>query len=199
MAQRTPIQLIAGVGGACFLLFWPFVLGRRVPLLGWADLGFHELGHLVASPFGTVIHFLAGSTTQVLVPIGLAGYFWLSQRDPLGTGLMLAWAATSLQDASVYIGDAPYQRLPLIGGHHDWSFLLGRWHLIDEAAGIASMVWFIGLLSGLAALETLAYPLLVRWNRARTASTLARRFSDAPVREVRNPPKRARGINRPGR
>ncbi len=28
-------------------------------------------------------------------------------------------------DVSIYIADAPFQRLPLIGGSHDWAYLLG--------------------------------------------------------------------------
>ena len=186
--EHTRTQTAAALGGALFLLFWPFVLGRRVPLLGWADLGFHELGHLVATPFGTVVHFLAGSTTQVLVPVGLGVYFWFSQRDRLAAALMLAWAASSFQDVSVYIADAPHKRLPLIGGHHDWAFLLGRWRLIDHAGGIASMVWFIGLVAGVSGLWIMLEPVVGRVRTARGRHRRAARFATAPVREPRNPP-----------
>ncbi len=34
----------------------------------------------------------------------------------------------------MYIADAPYQRLPLIGGEHDWAFLLGPGGLADLSA-----------------------------------------------------------------
>ena len=187
MRQRTDRQLLIGVGTALFVLVWPFVLGRRVPLLGWADLGFHELGHMLATPLGETIHFLAGSTTQVLVPLGLAVYFWVTQRDSLATGIVLAWAASSFQDASVYIADAPYQRLQLIGGRHDWSFLLGRWHLIDQADTIASFVWFVGLVIGLFGLWVLVEPMVTRRSRRVRNQRLQERFASAPVREIRNP------------
>ncbi len=189
MKERKPLHLALGAIGIVFLMFFPFVLGRRVPLLGWADLGFHELGHMLAIPFGTTVHFIAGSATQVLVPIGLAVYFWHKQRDRLATGLMLGWAASSFQDVSVYIADAPYQRLPLIGGTHDWSFLLGRWHLIDQAAGIASMVWFVGLLLGLAGLAVLLHPSAAAGLARCRTLRVRRRFANAPVREIRNPPR----------
>ena len=39
--------------------------------------------------------------------------------------LCLAWAGTSAHEASIYIADAPYERLELIGGYHDWAFVLG--------------------------------------------------------------------------
>ena len=56
--------------------------------------------------------------------------------------------ATNFQDASVYIADAPYQRLELIGGEHDWAFVLGHEGLdrLHQAAQIASTVRGIGVL-----------------------------------------------------
>lgn len=117
-----------------------------MPLLGLVDLGFHELGHLLTYPFPDVVTAMMGSVTQVAVPLGVALYFLLVRRDRLGGGLCLAWAATSAQNASVYIADAPTQALPLLGdGIHDWAFVLGRWHAIDKAGGIAAGVKGFGL------------------------------------------------------
>lgn len=185
MSWRSHGRYVAGVGAIAFLLWFPYVRSTRVPLLWAADLGFHELGHLLAVPLGETAHFLAGSTTQVLVPVGLACYFWLRLRDPLATGLMLAWAATAAQDVSVYVADAPYERLPLIGGHHDWAFLLGRWGVIDAAPSIARSVWVVGLLAGLGGLILCAVPLatpLVARKRSRSATPQA---GDLPVRPAR--------------
>ncbi len=115
---------------ACFSFgFFAFVRGTRVPLLGLVDLGFHEFGHMVTYWLPDVITASMGSITQVMVPVGLATYFLVFRKDRLGGGVCLAWAATSAQDASVYIADAPYQRLHLIGGTHDWAFVLGPEHL----------------------------------------------------------------------
>lgn len=186
--ERTRGHLLAGIGVSAAMMVFAFALGRRVPLLGWADLGFHELGHMLAIPFGTAIHFVAGSATQVAVPVGLAVYFWVTQRDPLGTGFTLVWAGTAAQDTSVYIADAPYQRLQLIGGQHDWAFLFNRWDLMGQAEGIASMVWLVGLLMAFFGAALLVAPLVGSWRAARRGDELAARFADAPVREVRNPP-----------
>ena len=160
---RITGRYLAGLAGISFLLWFPFVQGRRVPLLWAADLGFHELGHLLARPFGETIHFLAGSSTQVLVPAVLAAYFWIWQRDHMATGLMLAWTAAAAQDAAVYIADAPQQLLPLIGGHHDWNYLLSHWHALDVAAPIARTVWLIGLTAGLIGIAVCSTPLLRHW------------------------------------
>jgi hypothetical protein len=64
---------------------------------------------------------------------------WRS-RDLLGTGLCLAWASGSAQEVSVYVADAPYERLELIGGHHDWAFILGRLGALDAAHTLATAV-----------------------------------------------------------
>ena len=164
-------RYVAGLGVIGFLLWFPFVRGVRVPLLWAADLGFHELGHMLAIPFGTTLHFLAGSTTQVLVPAGLAVYFWLWQRDAMASGVTLAWAASSAQDASVYIADAPSQSLPLIGGHHDWNYLLSQWQLLDSSAGIARSVLALGALLGVAAVAVAAFPLFRQWRMSEIAAS----------------------------
>ncbi len=188
MKQRRPTEYLAALLGAAVALVWPFGFGRRIPLLGWADLGFHELGHMLAIPFGTVIHFLAGSFTQVAVPLGLAGYFWLRLRDRLAVGLMLVWAAGSAHDVSVYVADAPYQRLALIGGQHDWAFLLGRWDMIGQAAGTATMIRLLGAGFGAAGLGVLAAPLVATVRDRHRERRLQRRFAGSRVRPVRNPP-----------
>ncbi|MFQ5555720.1 MAG: hypothetical protein ACE5GC_10185 [Acidimicrobiia bacterium] len=159
---RATGRCLAGLAGIGVLLWFPFVLGRRVPLLSAADLGFHELGHMLAIPLGTTAHFLAGSTTQVLVPVGIAAYFWFRQRDHMATGVMLAWAASSAQDASVYIADAPYQHLPLIGGHHDWNWLLSHWQALSSASTVARAVWLAGFAAGIAGVAVCSAPLVVQ-------------------------------------
>lgn len=141
---------------ACALMgFFPYVQQRRVPLLGGVDLGFHELGHMLTYVFPDIISALMGSVFQVAVPLGLAVYFGLRRRDLLAAGLCLAWAGVSAADASVYIADAPFQRLPLIGGSHDWAYLLGpaAFDNMDGAAAIAGTVKAVGavlILAGIA-------------------------------------------------
>jgi hypothetical protein len=139
---------------ACGVLGWfAFVRGVNVPLLWMVDLGFHELGHLVTRWAPEVVMAMMGSINQVAVPLGIAVYFLWIRRDLLGGALCLAWASTSAQNASVYIGDAPYQRLQLIGGFHDWAFVLGPQHfnMLDRAALIAGVVKGFGIILWVAA------------------------------------------------
>jgi hypothetical protein len=148
-------RYVAGVVACAVIGYFPYVQQRRVPLLGGVDLGFHELGHMLTYVFPDVITAIMGSVFQVVIPLGLAAYFGLRRRDLLAAGLCLAWAGTSAADVSVYIADGPFQRLPLIGGSHDWAFLLGpaAFDNLDGAAAIAGAVKVFGgllVLAGIA-------------------------------------------------
>jgi hypothetical protein len=149
---RNTWRWLAGLAGCGALGWWVFVRGTYVPFLSLVDLGFHELGHLLTYWLPSVVTAMMGSINQVLVPLGLAGYFLWIRRDRLGGALCLAWAGTSAQAASVYIADAPYQRLPLIGGEHDWAYVLGPEHfdMLNRAGLIASCVKGFGLVLWLA-------------------------------------------------
>lgn len=117
-----------------------------MPIFSLADLGFHELGHMLTYPLPDLITASMGSILQIAVPWGLAAYFMLFRNDPLGGTFCLAWAGSSAQNVSIYIADAPYQTLDLIGGEHDWAYLLGpeQFDALGKAASIASVTKGIG-------------------------------------------------------
>jgi hypothetical protein len=139
-SSRPKWVYAAGIA-VCVLIGWlALIRAVPVPLLSVVNLGIHELGHLVTYPLPDLVTALMGSIAQVLVPIGLAAYFAWRSRDLLGAGLCLAWASGSAQEVSVYVADAPYERLQLIGGHHDWAFILGRVDALDAAHTIAAIV-----------------------------------------------------------
>lgn len=189
-------KLGAGLAGvaACAVLAW-FSYGRsgQVPLLSGVDLGFHELGHMLAAPMPTMVMFLAGSAAQIMVPLGLAAYFSVARRDAVATGLMLAWAGTSARDVSVYIADAPFQRLPLIGGQHDWAYLLGPngWSALGSAETIASVVLVAG---GLAVLAGSLVCLLVALDASGLIAPRPLRLDARGDRRIR--PARYRSVDR---
>jgi hypothetical protein len=134
---------------ACLLIGWfPFVKGTSVPFLWYVDLGFHELGHMLTMWAPRLIYFAMGSVNQILVPLGLSAYFLWIRRDRIGGGLCLAWAGTSAANVAVYVADAPYQRLPLIGGIHDWAYILGpqQLNMLGAAHGLGVAVKTFGAL-----------------------------------------------------
>lgn len=122
------------------------------------NLGIHELGHVVAMPFGMWIGVAGGSVAQVIAPL-FGVWQFLRQHDYFGAAFALAWLGESLYNLSVYIGDARAQELPLanlFGGDpiHDWNFLLASLHKLHADTRIAAGVRFFALLFVLAFLWT---------------------------------------------
>jgi hypothetical protein len=168
VAKSRPVAVWVAVLGWCAVAGWfAFVQSVRVPLLSLADLGFHELGHLImyVIPINQVLTAAMGSIMQCAVPLGLAVYFASFRRDRVAALACLAWAATNFQDVSVYIADAPTQALQLIGGEHDWAFALGPEGLdrLDQAAQLASTVRGIGVLILLSAIVLALSGLWASW------------------------------------
>lgn len=159
---------MAGLAGCIVLGWFAFVRAEPVPVLHLVDLGVHELGHLLTYAFPDLVTAVAGSAFQILVPVGLAVVFWLGVRDRMAAGLCLAWAGASAQQVAVYVADAPYQRLPLIGGEHDWAFILGRLGLLDRAEGVATAVRGLGVVLVLAGMTACLWG-LARANRTALA------------------------------
>lgn len=113
-------------------------------------LAFHEMGHLLFSPFGDTLHLLGGSLLQVGVPLAAALYLWLRQGDFFGLAVGQAWLSFSLWELAVYVADARRENLALVGfsddPQHDWATLLTRWHVLNYADHFAWSVWLLALL-----------------------------------------------------
>ena len=136
--QRLPPA--AKLGILLFLTGYGIVTIRnpdRFRLLDNVDLAIHEAGHLFFSPFGEFMAFLGGTLFQLIVPLTFFGYF-LYHRDRFAASVLLWWVAQNLWNISVYVKDAQYQVLPLVGGgEHDWAYLLGRLGVITKEQEIA--------------------------------------------------------------
>ena len=101
--------------------------------------------------------------------------------------MCLAWAATSALDASRYIADAPYERLQLIGGDHDWAFFFSADGIdaMERAAGTASAVAGLGWLLYAAAFGAALWPVAAMLLPRRT--TAAGEAPRVPVRGTGRP------------
>lgn len=181
-------RYVAAALAAAVLACFAFVLRTPVPVFDWIDLGVHELGHMLVMGGPRMLHFLAGSLLQVLVPAALAVYFLWRQRDLAGSGFCAAWAGTSAWDVSVYIADAPVQALPLIGGGtHDWAYLLGPqgWDALERAGSIAGFVDVMGMAAAAGGIGLALWPALqhVRGARRSTPAVTRSAPEELPVRE----------------
>lgn len=149
---------------ALLLLYFAYVLVRHLgsaeygSWFGGINLGIHELGHIVFSPFGQFISILGGSFWQLAVPI-LAFWIFQRQEDYFAHSVAACWLGTSLFNMATYIGDARAQALPLVspfGGEdiiHDWHYMLGTLGLLPldgTLAFLTRVLAFAAMAGGLA-------------------------------------------------
>ncbi len=115
-------------------------------LLDSVDLAMHETGHLLFGPFGEFIGALGGTLFQIIVPTLFVVYF-VRQGDRHAASVTLWWVAQNFWNISVYVRDARAQLLPLVvGGEHDWAYLLWQLGLLEHDQGIGRGVHAIGVL-----------------------------------------------------
>lgn len=141
---HTTIQWIAAALVTVLLMYLTYTDGGWVWLLSYFDLGVHEFGHLLTFWAPALLCSFAGSFLQVAAPLGLGGYFWW-RRDSFAAILMVAWAAESLNNVSVYVGDAQAMVLPLFGDDgsgagHDWHNILRDTGTLASTDTIANIV-----------------------------------------------------------
>jgi hypothetical protein len=126
-------------------------------MLSLVDLGFHELGHLVTYPLPAMVTAAMGSVAQIAVPLGLSTYFWLRRHELPQAAVCMAWAGTSTRGVARYVADAPYERLELIGGDHDWAFFFNELNHLEWSAGTATFVTVCGAVMLIGALMLCAW------------------------------------------
>jgi hypothetical protein len=126
-------------------------------------LPIHETGHIVFMAFGEYMHAAGGSLFQILFPAIFVGYF-LWKKEKYAATIPLWFAGVSAIDVVSYIKDAPYGEMELIGGEHDWSYLLGETRWMHAANQIGDAVLHFGGLCIVAAVLLGLY-----WSREEAA------------------------------
>jgi hypothetical protein len=124
--------------------------------VAWAlTIGFHEIGHVICAPFGTLLMFLGGTIWQILIWLIVAVWEGYVRRRPRPAVLMLIITGHSFLNAAVYIGDAQARSLPLLFGagpsHHDWGNILSMVNLLPFDGLLAALARLIGVALVLAA------------------------------------------------
>lgn len=160
-----------GIGfGVLLILSWKVIArgitlesqGFLLAILDGANLIFHEAGHVLLSPSGDFMQYLGGSLMQILIPAICGAYFWLHQQRS-ASAVTLFWTGESLTNVAIYVADARRMELPLIGGDHDWNYLLDRLDLLNQADSLGRFVFILGILTILAALIILVADLVHHW------------------------------------
>ena len=142
--------------------------GLLLTIIDGANLIFHEAGHIILLPFGEFVHYLGGALMQVAIPVACAGYFW-HHRQRASSAITLFWTGESLTNVAIYVADARRMELPLIGGDHDWNYLLDRLNLLNQADSLGRFAFVLGLVTILAALTLLASDMLRHWGESEAA------------------------------
>jgi len=138
----SPVRWLVGLGliGA----MWVLAFGRDdyVPGLKWVNFGFHEFGHMLTYASSDVTNALAGSIAQVAIPFAIAVWLFLRRADWVAAGVCLMWAATSALEVSLYVADAPLEKLDLIEETHDWALILGPqgYDVMEKAPSLADTI-----------------------------------------------------------
>ncbi len=114
------------------------------------DLFIHEAGHPAFGIFGRFMEFLGGSLLQLIIPIATVIVF--SKTTLRSLPFTLYWTGQSAVNISIYIGDAPFQRLHLISRYaiHDWRWILGYTGTLEYAEDFSSAVNAAGIITCLA-------------------------------------------------
>jgi len=173
--RRIPLRFLGRAIGFLIVLVLSFkVLARGLSptesgfilaVLDGANLIFHEVGHVIFLFFGEFLHYLGGSLTQIAIPAALAGYFWIHEQRA-SSAVTLFWMGENLTNVAIYVADAQKMELPLIGGDHDWNYLLDQFGLVHRAESVGGFVFFLGMLSILFSLLLLAADMIRNWKPA---------------------------------
>jgi len=142
--------------------------GLLLTILDGANLIFHEAGHIILLPFGEFVHYLGGSLTQVAIPAICAGYFW-HHHQRASSAITLFWTGESITNVAIYVADARRMELPLIGGDHDWNYLLDRLNLLNQAESLGRFVFVLGVLAILFSLGLLTGDVVRTWKEAQAS------------------------------
>lgn len=134
---------------ALSLLSLYLLIKRGWFFLDYVNLVIHEAGHPIFGFFGEFIKALGGTLMQLLFPALVAVHFF-RRRSVYGTQFALFWFGESCLNVSVYAADARALRLDLIGGEHDWHYLLGRLDILTYDQTVAACFVTLGVLALLA-------------------------------------------------
>ncbi len=152
-------------------------------LLSSLNLGIHEAGHfLFMAPsllLGTsdtlqLLTIVGGSLAQWLAPVFITSYFAV-QRNWYAASFVLYWLGQSLHNSVLYIQDASYMILPLLGDEgvlHDWSFILMRFNMLQYDFMIGEVVKHIA--QGICVISVVLCSLLTayQWLQTKKSSSL---------------------------
>ncbi len=124
-----------------------FLVNRgNYTFLDFVDLLIHEPGHLIFGLFGEFAQFFGGTLMQIFLPLMMAIMFFIKGKKLL-TQLFLFWLGHNFINISVYVDDANKMKLKIIGGIHDWNWILNQIGLIEYSTEIGYLFVVLSILT----------------------------------------------------
>ena len=146
-----PVSNIAFTAWLVFFLGFLWYAARTKDdflILDNVNLVIHEGGHPLFSFFGETLMILGGTLLELIVPLGIAIYFWW-HRNTTGVAFCLFWFFENFLYIGTYMADARRLTLPLVGsGEHDWEILFSQWgvlHLDQKIGGWTRILGWWGM------------------------------------------------------
>jgi len=141
----SPAALAGLIAFALYCLACHFLFGDGwVPVLDSANLAFHEAGHPLFGLLGERWMVYGGTLMQLAMP---AAVVWQFHRTGhvVGKSFATVWLGENLLNIARYMADARAQVLPLVGGDHDWTEILGRWGLLAADTRLAGLLRLVAV------------------------------------------------------
>ena len=115
------------------------------------DFGLHEMAHVITGAFPAVITAASGSLSEIFLGMVLV-FTALRTRYYFTSLFCTVWFAFGCKSAGQYMADARAQQLDLVSPFsdnaiHDWHFVFGKLHLLQQDTLIGGLVKFGGYLA----------------------------------------------------
>lgn len=148
--MRSPWHIPRLIVLAIFVAYFgsAFVIPYDWRLIDSVNLVIHEAGHTLAFFLGQFFYVLAGSLLQIIFPLMFALYFFRRGEEFSGH-LILLWVAQNFVSVAIYAADAEAMELDLIGGEHDWNYLLGTIGLLSYSRAVGTILYVTGAMLAL--------------------------------------------------
>jgi len=139
--------------------------------IDYANLMFHEAGHVEFSWAGYYTRILGGTLGELIVPL-VCLLIFLRRGETTAVAFSAFWTFENFLYIAAYMADARRSALPLVGGDEsDWTILFSHWGVLGFDTRIAAIVRGLGWVGMLASIGWLWWRFLISQDLPATGSS----------------------------
>ena len=136
--------------------------------IDYANLMFHEAGHVEFSWAGYYTRILGGTLGELIVPLAFL-LFFIRRGETAAVAFSAFWMFENFLYIAAYMADARRSALPLVGGDEsDWTILFSHWGVLGFDTRIATIVRGLGWMGMLGSIGWLVWRYLISQDEAAT-------------------------------